>query len=137
MARDSLHSFELEYVLEYVIEYVIEYDGVWFSAGSAPLTPVLFVCIFLVILAPVSFLPIIYCSCFHGAIFFYSVINVLKCSEVQYFTQNILSKSKITDLKKYLKKYKYTKSYSITVTRVNVIRYFPPLVFIHHKGSLR
>ncbi len=31
-----------------------EYDGVWSSAGSAPLTPVLFVCIFLVILAPVS-----------------------------------------------------------------------------------
>ncbi len=31
-----------------------EYDGVWFSAGSAPLTPVLSFCIFLVILAPVS-----------------------------------------------------------------------------------
>ncbi len=31
-----------------------EYDGVWFSAGSAPLTSVLSVCIFLVILAPVS-----------------------------------------------------------------------------------
>ncbi len=36
-------------------------------------------------------LPIICCSCFHGAIFFLlSNEWVLKCSEVQYFTQNIL-----------------------------------------------
>ena len=40
-----------------------------------------------------------------------------------------LSKSKITDFKNYSDKYKYTKNYSVTVTRVNVIRYFPPLHF--------
>ncbi len=78
MARDSLHSFELEYVyVEYVIEYVIEYDGVWFSAGSAPLTPVLFVCIFLVILAPVSSSAHYLLQLFpRSDFFFYSVINV-------------------------------------------------------------
>ncbi len=45
MARGSLHSFEFNFS---------RVRRVWFSAGSAPITPVLFVCIFLVILAPVS-----------------------------------------------------------------------------------
>ncbi len=86
-----------------------EYDGVWFSAGSAPLTPVLFVCIFLVILAPVSSSAHYLLQLFPRSDFFLlSNECVLKCSEVQYFPQNIL-KSKITDLKNYLKKYKYTK----------------------------
>lgn len=39
-----------------------------------------------------------------------------------------LSTSKITDSKNHFKKYKYTKNYSITVTPVNVICYFPPLL---------
>ncbi len=51
-----------------------EYDGVWFSAGSAPLTPVLSVCIFLVILAPVSSSAHYLLQLF-PQIFFYSVTN--------------------------------------------------------------
>ena len=43
--------------------------------------------------------------------------SYLKCNEVNYFQRYILSKSKITDFKIYSKKYKYTKNYSITVTR--------------------
>ena len=40
-----------------------------------------------------------------------------------------LSKSKITHFKNYSKNYKvHKKNYSITVTWVNVIRYFTPLV---------
>ncbi len=38
-----------------------------------------------------------------------------------------LSTSKIPDSKNYFKKYKYTKNYSVTVTLVNIMRYFPPL----------
>ncbi len=50
-------------------------------------------------------LPIICCSCFHGANFFFTS----------------------------------TQSYSITVTRVNVIRYFPPLqlmIMSHHYSRI-
>ncbi len=68
-----------------------EYDGVWSSAGSAPLTPVLFVCIFLVILAPVSSSAHYLLQLFPRSDFFLlSNEWVLKCSEVQYFPQNIL-----------------------------------------------
>ncbi len=53
-----------------------EYDGVWFSAGSAPLTPVLSVCIFLVIFSASFF----FCPLFAAVVsterfFFYSVTN--------------------------------------------------------------
>ncbi len=68
-----------------------EYDGVWFSAGSAPLTPVMSVCIFLVILAPVSSSAHYLLQLFPRSDF--SLLSnewVLKCSEVQYFPQNIL-----------------------------------------------
>ncbi len=56
-----------------------EYDGVWFSAGSAPITPVLSVCISLVILAPVCPSAHYLLQLFPGSDFvfiFYSVMNV-------------------------------------------------------------
>ncbi len=50
-----------------------EYDGVWFSAGSAPLTPVLSVCIFLVIFsASFFFCPLFTAVVFHGEFFFFT-----------------------------------------------------------------
>ncbi len=68
-----------------------EYDGVWFSAGSASLTPVLSVCISLVILAPVTSSAHYLLQLFPRSDFFLlSNECVLKCSVVQYFTQNIL-----------------------------------------------
>ncbi len=92
MARGSLHSFEFNFSR-------VGYDGVWFSAGSAPLTPVLSVCIFLVIFSASLF----FCPLFTEVVsterfFFYSVINVFS-NVAKYNTSHkiYLSKSKITD----------------------------------------
>ncbi len=54
----ALGKHSLHWIIEHkygqgFTSFPSKYDGVWFSAGSASLTPVLSVCIFPVILAPV------------------------------------------------------------------------------------
>ncbi len=75
----------------------VEYDRVWFSAGSAPLTPVMSVCIFLVILAPVSSSAHYLLQLFpRSNFFFYSVTNVFS-NVAKYNTSHKIYLSKITD----------------------------------------
>ncbi len=75
------------------------------------------------------------CSCdsfpivfYLGLLFFFTPTDVI-WKVVKYNTSNktYLSKSKTTDFKNYFKKVQVHKNYSIRVTRVNVICYFPSL----------